>query len=165
MIKRLFGQIVEAISAPASPDADGSEREAALRMATAVLMIDVARADHVFEKSEFNRVLQLVESHFELSPEEAAELVNVASDKAEDLTSAYEFTKVLHKYLDATEEARIVGLLWDIAYADGQLDKYEDSLVLKISDLLHVSRGRVMRLKHDAERRNAARKPGSRNAQ
>jgi len=52
---------------------------------------------------------------------------------------------------DEEEKARIVGLLWKIAYADGRLHMYEDSLVLKISDLLHVSRGRVMRLKHDAQ--------------
>ena len=57
----------------------------------------------------------------------------------------------MHKHLDEAEKARIVGLLWQIAYADGHLDKYEDSLVLKVSDLLYVSRGRVMRLKHDAE--------------
>jgi uncharacterized tellurite resistance protein B-like protein len=42
-------------------------------------------------------------------------------------------------------------MLWQVAYADGALDKYEDSLILKISDLLHVSRARVMRLKHDAQ--------------
>ena len=119
--------------------------------ATAVLMIDVARADHVFDDTELERVLALVEAHFELTPAAAAELVAHASDKAEELTSAYEFTRVLHEHLDADEEARIVGLLWQIAYADGELDKYEDSLVLKISDLLHVSRARVMRLKHDAE--------------
>ena len=41
-------------------------------------------------------------------------------------------------------------MLCEIAYADGEFDKYENSLVLKISDLLYVSRGRVMRLKHDA---------------
>lgn len=122
-----------------------------MRLATAVLMIDVARADHVFEESEFDRVLQLVESHFLLAPEDAAELVNLASDKADDLISAYEFTSVLHKHLDEAEKARIVGMLWQIAYADGELDKYEDSLVLKISDLLHVSRAKVMRLKHDAK--------------
>jgi uncharacterized tellurite resistance protein B-like protein len=151
MIKRLLSQIVDAISAPVSPATDAAARDAAIRMATAVLMIDVARADHVFEESEFERVLQLVEAHFRLTPEEAAELVNLASDKAEELTSAYEFTRILHQHLDADEEARIVGLLWQIAYADGQLDKYEDSLVLKISDLLHVSRGLVMRLKHDAQ--------------
>lgn len=120
-------------------------------MATAVLMIDVARADHVFEESEFDQVLRLVESHFNLTAEEAAELVNDASEKAENLTSVYEFTRVLHQHLTADEEASIIGLLWAIAYADGRLDKYEDSLVLKISDLLHVSRGRVMRLKHDAK--------------
>jgi len=57
----------------------------------------------------------------------------------------------LHKHLDDAEKARIISLLWQVAYADGRLDKYEDSLVLKISDLLYVSRGRVMRLKHDAQ--------------
>lgn len=151
LIKKLLDKVTAAISAPAAADVNGEDRAAALRLATAVLMVDVARADHIFEESEFDRVLQLVESHFELDPQDAAELVNLASDKADDLTSAYEFTSKLHKHLDDAEKTRIVGLLWQIAYADGELDKYEDSLVLKISDLLHVSRARVMRLKHDAK--------------
>lgn len=151
MIKHLLNKVSTAISAPAADNDSGEDRTAALRLATAVLMIDVARADHVFDETEFDRVLQLVESHFELDPQDAAELVNLASDKADDLTSAYEFTSVLHKHLDDAEKTRIVGMLWQIAYADGELDKYEDSLVLKISDLLHVSRARVMRLKHDAQ--------------
>ncbi|MEJ2172986.1 MAG: TerB family tellurite resistance protein [Woeseiaceae bacterium] len=151
MIKRLLDRVSEAIAAPEATVASSGNREAALRMAAAVLMIDVARADHVFEESEFDRVLQLVEAHFELTPDQAGELVNMASEKAEDLTSLHEFTQLLHRHLDDAEKARIIGLLWQIAYADGRLDKYEDSLVRKISDLLYVSRGRVMRLKHDAE--------------
>ena len=151
LIKSLLNKVNTAISATAADKTDSEDRAAALRLATAVLMIDVARADHVFEEAEFNRVLQLVETHFELEPEDAAELVNLASDKADDLISAYEFTSVLHKHLDDEEKTRIIGMLWQIAYADGELDKYEDSLVLKISDLLHVNRARVMRLKHDAQ--------------
>ena len=150
MIKQLMDRVAAAIAATESDDGDLEKRDAAIRMATAVLMIDVARSDYVFEESEYERVLQLVESHFGLSPEDAAELVNSANAKAETLVSAYDFTKVLHEHLNHDEKARIVELLWLIAYADGRLDKYEDSLVLKISDLLHVSRGRVMRLKHDA---------------
>ena len=126
-------------------------RDEAIRLATAVLMIDVARADHVFDESEFDSILELVQTHFSLPAEQAAELVIAANEKAEDLVSAYDFTKVLHDHLDHGEKARIVGLLWKIAYADGRLDKYEDSLVLKISDLLYVSRGLVMRLKHEAQ--------------
>ena len=150
MIRRLISQVVESITVTATTDAATPSREDALRLATAVHMIDVARADHVFEDSEFDRVLELVQTHFDLSPDQAAELVNDADGKAEDLVSLHDFTQLLHHNLDAAEKARIVGLLWQIAYADGRLDKYEDSLVLKISDLLHVSRGRVMRLKDDA---------------
>jgi uncharacterized tellurite resistance protein B-like protein len=149
MLRQLITRVTSAIESTDS-ESDDLDRETALRMATTVLMIDVARADHVFEDSEFDRILQLVESHFGVTGIEAAELVDIANDKAEKLTSAFEFTQILHKHLDETEKARIVSLLWQIAYADGRLDKYEDSLVLKISDLLHVSRGRVMRLKHDA---------------
>lgn len=151
MIKRLFVQVVETISSTDPSAAGAEDRAAALRLATAILMIDVARADYVFEESEFDHVLNLIEARFGLSPEEAAELVNEAGDKAEDLVSVHEFTQLLHEHLSEDEKASIVSLLWQIAYADGRLDKYEDSLVLKISDLLYVSRGLVMRLKHDAE--------------
>ena len=151
MIKQFINQVVDAISAPTRDGEDPESRDAALRSATAVLMLDVARSDHVFEESEFERVIGLVEKHFGMSPEDAAELVNAADEKAEDLVSLHEFTQLLHNNLDENEKARIVGLLWQVAYADGRLDKYEDSLVRKISDLLHVSRGRSMRLKHDAE--------------
>jgi uncharacterized tellurite resistance protein B-like protein len=150
MIKRLFVQVVQSITTEESAG-DSQDRDAAIRMATAVLMLDVARADHVFDETEFNRVLQLIEAHFDLSPEQAAQLVNSAGDPAEDIVSLHEFTDLLHAHLSDAEKAKVIALLWQIAYADGRLDKYEDSLVLKISDLLHVSRGLVMRLKHDAE--------------
>ena len=149
MIKRLFTRVVESISVTTT-EVDTTAREETLKLATAVLMIDVARADHIFEDSEFDRVLKLVERHFALTAEQAAELVNIADEKAEDLVSLHEFTQRLHNNLNEREKERVIGMLWEVAYADGQLDKYEDSLVLKISDLLHVSRGRVMRLKHDA---------------
>ena len=152
MIRRFINDIAEAFSSSDVAETSAADREAAIRKATAVLMLDVARADYVFEESEFESVLKLMESHFDLSPEDAATLVNDAGDDAENLTSVHQFTELLHEHLDDAEKARIIALLWQIAYADGRLDKYEDSLVLKISDLLYVSRARVMRLKHDAER-------------
>ncbi len=151
MIKRLIDQVVNVIATPERGDVSVQEREDALRLATAVLMIDVARADHEFDESEFDRILELVRAHFKLDPEAAAQLVIAANERSDEAVSAYEFTQLLHEHLDEDEKARIVALLWQIAYADGRLDKYEDAFVLKISDLLYVSRGRVMRLKHDAK--------------
>ncbi len=152
MFRRLFDQIVRSISQPESNETDPAAREQSIRRATAVLMLDVALADKTFSQSELDHLRVIAESHFGLGPEEAIELIEEARNDAEELVSLYEFTQLLHQHLSKDEKARIIGMLWQIAYADGKLDKYENSLVLKISDLLYVSRGRVMRLKHDAAR-------------
>ena len=150
MLKRLVDQVINAIAAPESEESAASDRAHAIRRATAVLMLDVALADKVFDQTELERVLNLVQVHFGLDSDEAAELIEAAGEEAEALVSLHDFTQLLHNNLSHDEKASIIAMLWQIAYADGRLDKYEDSLVLKISDLLHVSRGRVMRLKHDA---------------
>jgi len=150
MIKKFVDKVVSAISEPVSDGKISEDREQALRLATVVLMVDVARADHTFDESEFDRILELVGRHFDLNTEDTAELVVAAHERSDESVSSYEFTRLLHDNLEEREKARIVSLLWQIAYADGELDKYENSFVLKISDLLHVSRARVMRLKHDA---------------
>lgn len=152
MFKRFVEQVANAIAPSDSAAPDPAEREDALRLATAVLMVEVARADHEFSQSEFDLLLELIASHFRLSPQDASELADQASETAEESVSLHDFTQLLHNSLSEDEKTRIVSMLWQIAYADGRLDKYEDSLVLKISDLLYVNRGRVMRLKHDAGR-------------
>lgn len=150
MIRRLFDQIAEALSKPDSAERDAGERESAIRRATAVLMLDVALADKVFDEREIGHLQELAETRFDLEPGEAAGLIATARKEAEAMVSLHQFTHFLHNHLSHEEKAGIVGMLWRIAYADGELDKYENALVLKISDLLYVSRGRVMRLKHDA---------------
>lgn len=144
MFKTLFDDIMGRISAE---DAAADDRDAAIRMATAVLMVDVALVDSSFEEVEFERMLGLVKNHFGLSTQAAAELINAANAEADELVSVHEFTELLQQHLDDDEKARVVELLWSTAYADGELNEYENSLVLKVSDLLNVSLDVAMRLK------------------
>lgn len=152
MIKRFVEQVASALVATDVKEPDPAEREHAIRMATAVLMVDVARADNDFHETEFDLLLDLIARHFGLTPDEAGELANAAGEEAEALVEISRFTKLLHEHLSDDEKAHVVSLLWQVAYADGRLSKYEDSLVLKIGDLLYVNRARVMRLKHDAQK-------------
>lgn len=114
-------------------------------------MLEVALADKRYSRDELVRLLSFAEGHFGLEQAEAVQLIETARNDAEDLVSLHEFTQLLHKHLADEEKASIIGMLWQIAYTDGELDKYENAIVLKISDLLYVSRGRVMRLKHEAQ--------------
>ena len=147
MFKKLYDDIMGRIS---EEDLAADDRDTTIRMATAVLMVDVALVDRTFDEVEFDRMIDLIRQHFGLDVQQAADLINVANAEAEEMISIHEFTSLLHKQLSHEEKARIVELLWSIAYADGELDKYENSLILKVSDLLYVSRSLVMKLKHDA---------------
>lgn len=153
MIRRFVEKVSRAISAPESSDTDHGKRESAIQLSAAVLLVEVARADANFDEFEFALLLNLITAHFQVSPDEAVELANKATETAEEAVSLHSFTHLLNNSLADSEKERIVSLLWQMVYADDKLDKYEDALVLKISDLLHVSRGRVMRLKHDANPR------------
>ena len=149
MIKKLVDKLSKAFEATDATEVSEEAREIAIRMATAVLMTEIARADHDYDGSEFDLLLDLITRHFHISPNDAVELANEANVRAEDHVSLHTFTQLLNKNLTEKEKERVVLLLWQIAYADGRLDKYEDSLVSKIAELLYVRRVRVMRLKHD----------------
>lgn len=151
MIKRLFSQISDALrDGPTSEDAAGN-RQSALRKATAVLMLDVALADKTVDDREVSRIVELVKARFDLASDDATDLVDAARGTAEEMVSLHEFTATLHKHMSEDEKAQIMNLLWEVAYADGELDKHEDALILKIGDLLYVDRVRVMRAKNDAQ--------------
>ena len=150
MFKQLVDKLTRTLSGSPSENTGPENREQAIRMATAVLMVDVARADNDFQESEFDLLLRLIEDHFGLTADEANQLANAADEQAEAMVEVHSFTRELHNALSEDEKVHVVDLLWKVAYADGRLSKYEDSLVLKISDLLYVNRATVMRLKFDA---------------
>ena len=154
MIKRITEKLSKAFAATGAAEPDEDDREQAIRMATAVLMTEVARADFEYDESELDVLLKLVTSTFQISVEDAVELANEAANTAEDYVALHSFTQLLNKSLSEPEKEHIVSRLWHVADADGRLDRYEDSLVSKIGALLYVSRSRVMRLKHDANQAN-----------
>jgi len=122
--------------------------EARIQHATAVLLIEIARADHERLAIEHDTMLELLKDGFNLSDAEAESLLSRAETAAENSVSLHEFTRVLHAELSYIEKEKVVEMLWRIALADKVLDKYEDYMVGKIAELLYVVRGDVMRLKN-----------------
>ena len=122
--------------------------EARIRHATAVLLVEIARADHERQAIEHEAMLTSLQRGFDLPADEAESLLERAETAAEHSVSLHEFTKVLHAELDYAEKEQVVEMLWRIALADKVLDKYEDYMIGKIAELLYVARGDVIRLKN-----------------
>jgi uncharacterized tellurite resistance protein B-like protein len=119
-----------------------------LQLSVAVLLVEIARADHDHSESENRRIQEQLIEKFGLSDNEAAELIAKASHAAENSVSLHDYTKMLHSEMSYQEKESVIEMLWQIALADQNLDKYEDYMIGKIAELLYMYRGDVIRLKH-----------------
>ena len=153
---RTFRRLFESTVAAAGRDDDAGEREHGYHVATAALLVEVMRADRAVAPAERGAVLRALAAAFDdLTAEETRELLARAEERADDATSLYEFTRIVNRRFDHEQKAHVVELLWRVAWADGDLDKYEEHLVRRIADLIHVPHSVFIRMKHRAQEGSA----------
>ena len=144
-LNKLFDKAFKPDSAEeTSPEA----RAHALQVATALLLIEVSRADYAQDLTEDEAVFALIKNFFELSTDEAQLLVAEAAQHADDAASLQSFTRRLTEELTEDEKLRVVEMLWRVALADGHLDKHEDHLVRKVAQLLYVPHSALIRVRN-----------------
>lgn len=125
-----------------------ADRERALKLATATLLIEVVRADYQENLTENEVVFAQLKSFFDLSEDDALLLVKEAEREADHSVSLQQFTRLLHERLSLEEKHTVIEMLWRVALADDHLDKHEDYLVRKLADLLYVSHGDLIRIRN-----------------
>ena len=131
----------------------GSEESAearahGVRIATALLLIEMARADYQEDLTEDAAVFALVKEFFSLSDSETEMLIAEAQGVADHAASLQEFTRRLNECLSIAEKHKVVEMLWKVALADQRLDKHEDFLVRKVAELLYVSHSDLIRIRN-----------------
>jgi uncharacterized tellurite resistance protein B-like protein len=119
------------------------------QLALAALLVEMARADFDESQDEQNSIIDLLAEHFSLTAAESLELLNRAREAADSAVCLFDFSRALHQSLDEEQKQGVIRLLWQVALADNSIDKYEDYLVRKVADLLYVSPGDVVRIKHE----------------
>jgi len=139
MLKSLAGLIDRLV--PPAPDAPPPLAEHQLQLATAVMLVEVMRADASLQASEREAVLAALRSKFALSADEAASLADLAETTARASTDLYSFTSRINERFDMPAKLRMIELMWGVAYADGHLADHERHVMWRIADLLHVPQG------------------------
>ena len=139
----MFQSIKDFFDAVLSPSAndDPGAAEHALRLATAVMLVEVMRADASFEASERTAVLAALRERFALTEDEASRLAELAVVTARDATDLFAFTSRINEHFDMPQKLRMVEHMWRVAYADGHLRDPERHVLWRIADLLHVPQG------------------------
>ncbi len=137
---------------PPEPAADPATAEHTLQLATAVMLVEVMRADPSFHAGEREAVLAGLRDKFALSADEAGRLADLAEDAARRATDLYTFTSAINERFDMPQKLRMVEHMWRVAYADGQLSAHERHVLWRIADLLHVPQGAYVHARMRAEK-------------
>lgn len=128
--------------------AEGEESpDEVLRMATAALLMEVARSDHDIDEAERQAIRRIMEKQHALSTDAARRIAVAAEEKAAEVTSLYPFTSMLNRECSLEERVGIVGMLWEVTFADGRIDAHEEHLVRRVANLLHVPHREFIRTK------------------
>lgn len=123
------------------------------RLAAAALLVHAIAVDGVVDDSEKDKLRAVVTRQFGLSQEEARDLIQQAREKDREAVDLYSFTSVLTRALDQDGRQRVIEMMWEIVYADGEVHEFEDNLVWRTAELMGVSTPDRIRLKNKARRR------------
>ena len=126
------------------------------RLAATALLIHVISIDGEPSAAEQRKLHSLIENRFELDPGTADRLIASATRVEGDAVDLYHFTSVIMRQVDEAGRLKIVEMMWEIAYADGDVDEFERNLIWRAADLLGISSRDRIELKHRVAARREA---------
>jgi uncharacterized tellurite resistance protein B-like protein len=119
-----------------------------LQLACAVLMVEMTHVDEQVTQQEEKKLRQLIKQRFKLNTKEIEDIIELAYSEKHDATDYYQYTSLLNTHYSQQQKVKLVEDLWTLAFADGHLDKYEEHLLRRLADLLHVPHHDFIRTKH-----------------
>ena len=109
-----------------------------MHLAAAALLLEVSRADFNVQDEELEVIAKALQRRFNFAREEMQNLLDMALAKHDEHISIHPFVKIINDGCTAQEKRLLLQDLWEVAYADDKLDKYEEYQIRKIADLLYL---------------------------
>ena len=119
-----------------------------MTLATCVLLIEVSKSDDNFDEQENNKIISILKDKFNLDDSQIDILLEIADNKNQEMISLYDWTSKINEVYEYNEKKALIRALWDVAFADGRIDKYEDHTIRKIADLIYVKHEDFIKAKH-----------------
>lgn len=121
-----------------------------LKLTCAILMLEMIHVDEHAHEFEEKTIREILQQQFNTTDDETEELLELAYKEKLDTISYYKFTSLINEHYSPQQKIKLVEQLWRIAYADKVIDRFEEHLVRKLAELLHVPHKHFMQAKHRA---------------
>ncbi|ABD04826.1 Protein of unknown function DUF1332 [Rhodopseudomonas palustris HaA2] len=131
-------QFISDVVAPTAPD-ELTLDDGGYRLAATALLIHVISLDGDPSEVERRKLQDLLETRFELDAATASRLIASATLVEGEAVDLYNFTSVIMRSVNEQGRLRIIEMMWELVFADGQVTEFEENVVWRAADLLAVS--------------------------
>ena len=149
MLKKIKEIFIKKEPNPSSDDKDLNQND--INKVCAALLIEVAFADNNFSEDEKSVLIKDLQVTYSLSEEEINGILQNAEKAIKESTSLYAYTRSVNDTFEYSKKIELIKAMWKIAFSDGNLDKYEEHLIRKVSDLIHLSHSDFINTKLEAK--------------
>jgi uncharacterized tellurite resistance protein B-like protein len=118
-----------------------------LHLASAALLLELANADQQMDDREQQVLLRILETRLQLDKTTLQNLWELAHAEQKDATSLYQFTSLINAAYGHGEKVQLLHHMWEVAFADGRVDRFEEHLIRRVADLLYLTHGDFIRTK------------------
>lgn len=143
----MFNQWLDKISAALDPASDKGLDVLDIERVSAMLLVEIARADHQIDQVERASIVSALQQSSNLDDLELEQLVEEACEEADSAVSLYEHVRVVNEHFNKDSKIAMVEQMWRVAIADGNIDQYEEYTIRKLCDLIHVKHRDYMQAK------------------
>ena len=132
----IFGGKKKETGEPPTETPEASQEQ--VNMACAALLLEVAEADYADDPEETRAIVSALETHLCLKHSEVQTLLKKAKMETPGATDLFPYTHLINQNLDHEDKCAILTAMWRVAFADGNIDKYEELLIRRVQDLLRL---------------------------
>ena len=143
MLKRildLFNQPETDNQAPISP-----------ALAAAALLVEVMAADDAWQRTEEDAIRKAILGSLDVSETDCDDLLAAAKSQHQDAHDYYGLTRQINDHFSPEKKYELILDMWKVAWADGELDRYEDNTIRKVAELIYVPHDLFIKAKLEAK--------------
>ncbi len=137
-MKKLLRQLLNDLLEPKPDSGQKTRKSHSLELAASVILLETAAMDDDIAEAEMSQITEILQKHFKLDGVEAAEVIDAARNVRDGAVDLHQFTQIINENCSKDRKVQLIESIWQVIYADGRLDKYEDYFVHKLAGLLHV---------------------------
>ena len=118
-----------------------------IKNAAAILLLSIANADNIIEKSEIKIIKEIIKDFFSIDNEEVFQIIQNAIVELKESTSYFEYAQILNKNFSYQDKLDFIFCIFEVAHIDEELHFKEQHLIKQISSILNIEHHDLIKIK------------------